>query len=125
MNWTDERRLAFLLRLPWTLVAETTPEGDSLIRVAELPSAVGTGATQQEIERDLWDALTAALRAYLHFGDPIPVPVGRKLPWVEAAPAADEVRQRLPSPGARPAPETETAPFAPWNEQQVGELQAA
>ena len=115
MTWTDERKIEFLLRLPWTLLAETTPEGDSVIRITEIPSAVGTGATRDELEKDLWEALTTALRAYLHFGDPVPVPAGTKLPWAEI-----EV-----SPGAQTADQEKTAPFAGWESPHLEELQAA
>jgi predicted RNase H-like HicB family nuclease len=65
-----------LLALPWTVVPETTPEGDRLLRVREVPSAVGHGETDEELERDLWESLTASLEAYLHFGDPVPLPTG-------------------------------------------------
>jgi predicted RNase H-like HicB family nuclease len=69
-------QLEQLLRLPWTIVKEITPEGDHLLRVAEIPSAVGSGATSEEMEADLWESLRESLRAYLHFGDPIPMPAG-------------------------------------------------
>ena len=76
MEWTSEEKLEQLLRLPWTIGAETTEEGDQLLRVLEIPSAVGTGSTPGELESDLWDSLRESLRAYLHFGDTIPLPVG-------------------------------------------------
>lgn len=63
-----------LLALPWTIVAETTPEGDRLLRVREIPSAIGHGETDDELTRDLRESLESSLRAYLHFGDPIPKP---------------------------------------------------
>ena len=72
MNELD-RRLQPLLKLPWTISRETTPEGDILFRVAELPSAVGSGATVAEAEADLWESLREALAAHLHFGDAIPI----------------------------------------------------
>ena len=83
MYWTQERKLLYLLRLPWTLVPERTPEGDRLLRVRELASVVGAGATDADLEEDLWEAMREALRAYLHFGDPIPLPAGQSLPWLE------------------------------------------
>lgn len=81
MTWTTEQKLEHLEALPWTIVAETTPEGDRLLRVSEIPSAVGHGATPEELEADLWASLRASLQAYLHFGDPIPLPNGVALPW--------------------------------------------
>ena len=63
-----------LLALPWTVVAETTPEGDRLLRVREIPSAIGHGESDEEITQDLRESLESSLRAYLHFGDPIPMP---------------------------------------------------
>ena|SRR2546425_296821 len=85
MSWTQDQQLEYLLRLPWTVVAETTPEGDRILRIAEIPSATGSGHTTNDMERDLWDSLRESLRAYLNFGDPIPLPDGAKSPWVEAA----------------------------------------
>jgi predicted RNase H-like HicB family nuclease len=81
MDWTDEQTSAYLLRLPWTVAPETTPEGDRLLRVAEIPSAVGNGDTDAELEQDFWEALRASLEAYLHFGDPLPLPAGCIPPW--------------------------------------------
>jgi hypothetical protein len=78
---TEEAKLAYLLRLPWTFVRESTPEGDTVLRVAQIPSAVGTGTSDAELEEDMWASLRASLEAYLHFGDPIPVPPGTALPW--------------------------------------------
>jgi hypothetical protein len=81
MPWTTEQRIEALLRLPWTIQVETSPEGDRLLRVAELPSVVGCGADEQQREADHWASLGAAFEAYLHFGDPIPLPAGAALPW--------------------------------------------
>lgn len=85
MTWTTEQKLDALLRVRWTLIPETTPEGDRLVRVAELPSVVGSGMTESELAADLWASLHAALEAYLHFGDPIPLPEGVSLPWERRA----------------------------------------
>ena len=70
-----------LLRLPWTIVSEISPEGDRLLRVKEIPSAVGCGETEADAIADLWEALTESLRAHLHFGDPIPVPARVPAQW--------------------------------------------
>jgi len=86
MPWTDEHKLAYLLKLPWTIVPEVTPEGDRLLRVKELPAVAGCGETEDALATDFWAALEAALRSYLHFGDPLPRPQGAVLPW-EADPA--------------------------------------
>lgn len=85
MDRSHEQQLEYLLRLPWTIVPEATPEGDRLLRVAEIPSAVGTGTTPEEIVADLWESLRESLRAYLHFGDPIPLPKGAASPWLPSA----------------------------------------
>lgn len=37
MDWTTEEKLRHLLRLPWTFDRELTPEGDSVLRVREIP----------------------------------------------------------------------------------------
>ena len=97
---SEVARLNYLLRLPWTFVRETTPEGDTLLRVAEIPSAVGTGETDPDLEADVWASLRASLEAYLHFGDPIPLPRGAHLPWESPGRKSDSpstviLRQKL------------------------------
>lgn len=90
-----EQQLDYLMCLPWTLVIETTPEGDRLLRVREIPSAVGCGTTDAELESDFWESLREALRAYLHFGDEVPQPErlrGRQM--LGARPVA--VREKSP-----------------------------
>jgi predicted RNase H-like HicB family nuclease len=72
-----DRKLERLMSLPWTIVRETTPEGDHILRIAELPSVVVSGNTDEEMNAELAESLRESLRAYLHFGDPIPVPAGR------------------------------------------------
>lgn len=87
MAWTDEQKIDHLLRLPWTIVRDVTPEGDRLLRVRELSSVVGCGQTDVELDADFWDSLATTLRAYLHFHDTIPLPAPIKsLPWESAAP---------------------------------------
>ena len=105
VHWPEEEKLRHLLALPWTIIPETTPEGDRLLRVQELPAAVGCGSTDEELEADFWDSLTATLSAYLHFGDPIPLPAGvTSLPWDSPAPmGTTEVN----------SPSDEAAPSAP------------
>lgn len=80
-------QLQGLLRLPWTIISETTPEGDLLLRVKEIPSAVGCGETEPAAIADLWEALTESLRAHLHFGDPVPVPTGVPTQWSQVGSA--------------------------------------
>lgn len=85
--WTREKQIEFLLALPWTVQAETTPEGDRLLRIAEIPSAVGSGETDDDLAADLWDSLRASLEAFLHFADTVPLPAGvYGLPWVVKRP---------------------------------------
>ena len=111
MQWSQDQQLDYLLRLPWTVVPETTPEGDRVLRIAEIPSATGSGKTPSEIEADLWVSLRESLRAYLHFGDPVPLPEGAKPPWVEAAHAAPP-----PTPFVVRIPAVEaTAGSHPWH----------
>ena len=69
-----EPEIQRLLRLPWTILSETSPEGDLLLRVKEIPSAVGCGETEEAAIADLREALAESLRAQLHFGDAVPVP---------------------------------------------------
>ena len=81
IRMTDQK-IEGLLRLPWTICPYTSLEGDRLLRVAEVPSAVGSGTDDTEIEQDLWESLRASLAACLHFNDPIPLPDGCSLPWL-------------------------------------------
>ena len=83
MPLTVDQKLDLLLTLPWHQVSEVTPEGDRLLRVREVPSATGSGDTAEQLEADLRESLRESLRAYLHFGDPLPLPAGCALPWAE------------------------------------------
>lgn len=123
MAWTHEEKLEHLLRLPWAIRAETSFERDRLLRVVEIPSAVGCGATDAELEADLWASLQASLEAYLHFDDPIPVPAGTRLPWEHSAtsenvlPSEATVRRRVQAPGAVPLEDSGlTGSAAKWRE---------
>ncbi len=48
--------------------------------LTELPSVVAAGADDEELARDLRDALEATLEAYLEHGDPVPLPSGMHFP---------------------------------------------
>lgn len=76
MATVDEAAVQRLLGQPWTIVRDTTPDGDVVLRVKEIPSAVGSGDSDAERETDLRESLEASLRAYLHFGDAVPMPQG-------------------------------------------------
>jgi predicted RNase H-like HicB family nuclease len=87
MTWTIEQKLTYLLRLPWDITVEEERDGEEVYhvgRVQEIPSALATGATLQELERELWDSLEASLECYLLNNDPIPMPDNRVLPWMES-----------------------------------------
>lgn len=94
MEWSHEAKLEYLLRrVTWTVRAETTPEGDRILRCVEIPDAVGSGETDEEIEADFWESLRASLEAYLHFGERPPVTRNVVLPW-------ESGRQGIPTPMA-------------------------
>lgn len=122
MTWTTDEKLKHLLTLPWTIVREQAPEGEVVLRVAEIPSATGTGTTDSARETDLWDSLRESLRALLHFNDPVPLPQGSVLPWAASAPVRGRaVPQLLVTRGRQqefagtPAIEPDpTAAIAPW-----------
>lgn len=79
---TTESKVQSLLLLPWTIDVQRDDDGSFIAKVAELPSVVATGATEKDLERDLWASLRATIECYLHFGDPIPLPRGMtQLPW--------------------------------------------
>lgn len=75
-GWTAEDRLDALAAVPWIVDREVTPDGDRLLRIREIPSASGAGSDPAEREADLWASLRASLRAYIHIGDPVPLPCG-------------------------------------------------
>jgi predicted RNase H-like HicB family nuclease len=125
--WDEQRKLDFLLRLPWTIYSQQTPEGDTLVRVRELPSVMGTGDTEEAIERDFWDALEATLRSYLHFGDEVPLPLGlTALPWNQAAVQAVPSRRAflVVDNEARPIDQPGTAAVERWKEKQLEKVLA-
>jgi predicted RNase H-like HicB family nuclease len=81
-----DQQIERLMSLPWTILREVTPEGDRILRIAELPSVIAGGNTDDEMNADLTESLRESLRAYLHFGDPIPVPSGKRpAPTVHSA----------------------------------------
>lgn len=105
--------MRYLVRLPWTIVPEMTPEGDRLLRVRELPAATGHGETDVELEADFWESLTETLRCYIHFGDRPPLPASvASLPWEQEPPTPARYFAPLGGGPAMPRGETTTS-FAP------------
>jgi len=82
-SWTEERKLAALMRLPWDVRIARERDGSLVAEVAEIRDAIATGGTAKELAKDLWESLYASLAARLRNEDPIPIPAGRELPWVE------------------------------------------
>lgn len=92
-NWTNEDKLAALLRLPWTIGVQRDPDGTLVARVAEIPDAIATGENEHELQKDLWDTLAESLRVRLEYGDDVPLPGGQRAPWELGAPKrAPDVR---------------------------------
>jgi predicted RNase H-like HicB family nuclease len=115
--WDVQQRLDYLLRLPWTIYPEHTPEGDLLVRVRELPSVIGTGDNEDAIVRDFWEALEATLKSYLHFEDEIPLPPSVKaLPWKQAVSLTEPPRRTFLIVDNQPKPidQPDTAAVEPW-----------
>jgi hypothetical protein len=83
MSWTLEQKLSALLRLPWTIQVErSAAEGYLVSRVLEIPSAIATADSEDELEDETWASLRASLEVYLENDDPIPLPPGiTALPW--------------------------------------------
>jgi predicted RNase H-like HicB family nuclease len=81
--WTIERKLEALLRLPWSLaMTQNAEDGHWVMRVKELPAALATGATPEELERAFWESLRETLAVFLEHGDPIPLPSPvSRYPW--------------------------------------------
>jgi len=93
MQWTPASKLAYLIRLPWTVRTERdADEGYIVLRVAELPSVIATGNSNDELEKDFWESLQATLECALEFGDQIVLPAGMKAPWDQPASAPTPVR---------------------------------
>lgn len=89
MTWTTEQKIAYLLRQPWTIFAETTPEGDRLLRIKELPSAVASGEDDDALIADFWESLTVTLEAYFAVGTNPPLPANaQSYPWERSMPVA-------------------------------------
>jgi predicted RNase H-like HicB family nuclease len=118
MSWDEQRKLEYLLGLPWTIYTEATAEGERLVRVRELPSVIGSGEGDEEIEREFWESLEATLRSYLHFGDELPLPLDMTLPWKQGAPApAKPQRRAFQAKKNRPRiDQPETATIERWEE---------
>ncbi|MDP9201739.1 MAG: hypothetical protein M3P26_07380 [Gemmatimonadota bacterium] len=87
MAWTLEQKLSYLLLQPWTIIPDLTPEGDKLLRVQELPAAVGTGENDEALTADFWESLRSTLEAYLQMGarPPLPATGVKVLPWEKTA----------------------------------------
>jgi len=105
MIWSESDKLAYLVRLPWTIVPQEGDDpGDLVVTCAEIPAAIGTGSNERELERSFWEALRVALRSHLREGDPIPLPrrVRQTLPWERDAGTVTPVAGRVVmTPGAR------------------------
>lgn len=86
-EWTRDEKLAALMRLPWTIRVETDADGSLIAHVAEMDDATATGARMKDLAIDLWEAIEASLDVRLTHDDPIPLPRGVKLPWLDSAPA--------------------------------------
>ncbi len=75
MPWTDDQKLAYLIRLPWTVLVEDGDEpGERVLRIEELPSVIVGGVNARELAEEFWVSLRTSLETYLHYGDRVPVP---------------------------------------------------
>jgi predicted RNase H-like HicB family nuclease len=83
VTWSREDQLVALMRLPWHVSVERAEDGYLVARVAEVPDAIGTGATEKELARDLWSSLVESLDARLEADAPLPLPQGTIEPWIE------------------------------------------
>lgn len=97
MAWTAKQKLNYLLQQPWTIVTETTPEGDNLLRVQELPAAVGCGDDTASLEADFWESFVTTLEAYIAVDAIPPLPHGaHPVPWLEQQLSADKIAATAP-----------------------------
>ena len=86
-EWTVERKVRELLRLPWTISTATDPDDECLVaRVAEIPGVVGIGTDPESVDSDFWAAFRATLEALLESGDRVPLPPSVDCyPWDRAS----------------------------------------
>jgi predicted RNase H-like HicB family nuclease len=83
-DWSHEQKLAALMQVPWTLHFDRdVTDGSLTVEVAELPEAIAIGKDEKELATGLYDALQASLASRLQHGDPLPVPAGISLPWLQ------------------------------------------
>lgn len=103
MAWTEEQKVEALLRLPWTVSVEKSPEGDLVAYVREIPGVIATGRTMKALGIDLWASLKATLQCFVEFNDEIPLPPSSGLPWVgNPAPTERRVRGTMEGEGWSP-----------------------
>jgi len=63
-------------------MTHNTEDGNWVMRVGELPAALATGATPEELEPAFWESLRETLSVFLEHGDPIPLPpLVSRYPW--------------------------------------------
>ncbi len=83
---TLEQRVQFLLRAPWTVVADPAAEqGKTVLRVQELPEFLVVGSTGDDLVNEFWLALGSLLESYLEDGQDPPLPAGFRLPWARSS----------------------------------------
>lgn len=121
-DWTSEEKLQALMRLPWSVKLERDPRDGSLIaQVDELPDAIATGDNEQDLARDLWEAIEASLACRLEYGDPLPLPQGNVIPWEGSAQPSSE-RPNVRQAKIQLTGEVWTRPFSTVNSGAVASL---
>jgi len=70
------RSLSWYMSLPWTIRTEIRKDKGTyyVIRVNELPGLLVTGRSDQEVEKNFWEALESHLLSYLNENEEPPVP---------------------------------------------------
>lgn len=82
---TNDQKVAFLLRAPWTVRSEASPHGPYLVlRIDELPEFVVAGDDPALLTQEFWLALESLLRSYVDEGDPFPLPDSYRSAWDRA-----------------------------------------
>jgi len=71
-------KLELYLSLPWTIVRkEHSDDGRYIsLRIDELPGFIAAAPTEEELEKEFWDALEAFLTSYIVDGERPPLPAG-------------------------------------------------
>jgi predicted RNase H-like HicB family nuclease len=80
--------LDLLVQQPWSVDVTHDDDNGFVARVRELPDAIATAPTADELDREFWVAVRASIAARLEFGLSVPIVDGFNLRAAHIAPLA-------------------------------------